>query len=90
MENPLRRRLCLSDDKAIGAVGGECSGANCFLLSCFPEKILRMITYERRNRDCSLSTEAWKENQVVELLRDAALRLPPFRKPAWHSPRKRG
>jgi len=59
-KNPFRWRLCLS--KAIGTVAGECSGANCFLRPCFPEKILRMITYEWRDCDCSLSTEARKRH----------------------------
>ena len=39
MENPLRRRLCLSDDEAIGAVAGDSLGENCFLFSYVAERL---------------------------------------------------
>jgi len=39
VENPLRRRLCLFDDEAIGAVAGDSLGENWFPFSCFPERL---------------------------------------------------
>jgi quinol monooxygenase YgiN len=78
VENPVRRRLCLSDDEAIGAVAGDSLGENSFLFSCFPERILIndhpmsnvivIVAYRPKPR---------RETELLELVRS---RVPTLRK----------